>query len=112
MLPVTQTDTRPDTGNCLQASVASLLGLPLECVPHFILEPSWEIRFMDFMADHDHPVTLVKPEEAVTGIAIGPTVRGTHHAVVLRDGRITWDPHPSRAGLTKTLYVYATETTD
>lgn len=109
MLFVSQTDTSRGTGNCLQASVATLLGLPLSKVPHFILDPAWEIRFMDFMAAHGRPVTLMKFEEAFNGIAIGPTVRGTHHAVVMWEGSIVWDPHPSRAGLTEVLHVYATD---
>jgi len=106
---VSQTDTSADTGNCLQASVATLLDLPLSEVPHFTLDPAWEIRFMDFMKQHGHPVTLMKREDAFNGIAIGPTVRGTTHAVVLWEGEIVWDPHPSRAGLTKVLHVYATD---
>ena len=30
---------------------------------------------------------------------IGDTIRGTHHAVVARNGYMIHDPHPSRMGL-------------
>jgi hypothetical protein len=106
MLPVTQTDTSRGRGNCLQAAVASLLELPLAEVPHFILWPDWEIRFMDFMADNGLPVTMTAYDKSSTGIAIGPTVRHTTHAVVVNYGRTVWDPHPSRAGLLRIDHVY------
>jgi len=108
MRKVTQTDTGSGTGNCLQAAVASLLELPLSRVPHFILHDDWEIRFMDFMEANGKPVTLRGYEGAVSGIAIGKTVRSTYHAVVMEDGETVWDPHPSRAGLQVVAHVYAT----
>jgi hypothetical protein len=107
MSEVTQTDTGPGTGNCLQAAVASLLDLPLEEVPHFILHSDWEVRFWTFMEDHGYTVRQVLAGPGVTGIAVGPTVRGTFHAVVMADGEVVWDPHPSRHGLLRVAHVYA-----
>jgi hypothetical protein len=107
MLRITQTNTSPHEGNCLQAAVASLLDLALDEVPHFILSPDWEIRFMDFMADSGRPVTLTGYTGMESGIAVGPTVRATHHAVVMEHGSLAWDPHPSRAGLLAVSHVYA-----
>lgn len=107
MQRITQTNTTPREGNCLQAAVASLLGLTLDEVPHFILSPAWEIQFMDFMADNGMPVTLTKYTGVESGIAVGPTVRDTRHAVVMEHGSTVWDPHPSRAGLMAVLHVYA-----
>lgn len=106
---ITQTDTSPGTGNCLQAAVASLLDLDLDDVPHFILDPAWEISFMDFMEANGQPVTLTKYTGEENGIAVGPTVRATHHAVVMLHGATAWDPHPSRAGLLNVTHVYAVE---
>lgn len=107
MLPVTQNDLRPDKGNCLQAAVASLLDLPLSSVPHFVLHKDWEARFVRFMRQRGSPVVYGQPGPHVTGIAVGKTVRGTHHAVVMENGTVTWDPHPSRDGLTAIDFVYA-----
>jgi hypothetical protein len=100
------TQTRDD--NCLQAAVASILGLTLEDVPDFGQHDDWEIRFMDFMELHGEPVVMTPYGSAVSGIACGRTVRQTKHMVVVKDGRIVWDPHPSRAGLLNITHVYAT----
>lgn len=108
MRRTTQTDTSRGNGNCLQAAVASLLDLPLSQVPHFVRWPDWEIRFMNFMKEHGTPVTLGPYSGTSTGIGIGPTIRDTTHAVVLKDGQMYWDPHPSRDGLLRVTHVYAT----
>lgn len=95
-------------GNCLQAAVASFLGLPLEEVPHFVLHPNWAHRLRMFAESQGYQLDVVPVRERnlCRGIAVGPTVRGTHHAVVIEDGKQVWDPHPSRLGLTSVEYVF------
>lgn len=91
-------------GNCLQAAVATLLGLPLDAVPHFVeLDESWSEALAEFARQHGYATVwtdgLYPPPDF--GLAFGPTVRSTDvvHAVAIVDGHV-WDPHPSRAGLT------------
>lgn len=109
MLRHTQTVVDKERGNCLQAAVASFLGLPLDDVPHFVLHKDWEARFLRFMREKQKPVRLTTCTDQASGIAVGPTVRGTFHAVVMLDGAMVWDPHPSRTGLLRVSYVYTTD---
>lgn len=57
MKPVDQTQFAGEGvgGNCVQASVASILGLPLIDVPHFLeiadRPEEWELAFMDWLED-------------------------------------------------------------
>lgn len=104
---VTQTildDQDPDTpGNCLQAAVASLLGLDLDAVPHFVQHDDWLERLGAFGQQAGYRVVYRSPGEPVPmGVAYGRSPRGVQHAVVVLDGVQVWDPHPSRAGLLST----------
>jgi hypothetical protein len=94
----------PDShGNCQQAAMASLLGLQLDDVP-------------DFFADGEHQfwpsVWRFTKASGLTyctlrgvrylpfyHLAYGPSSRGCEHAVVWYEGKLAWDPHPSREGL-------------
>lgn len=110
-LMVTQTifadDPQGRQGNCLQAAVASLLVLPLDEVPHFIEHEDWLGRMTDWAGQRGYAVTSAPGADGVPlGIAYGPSPRGVTHAVVVRDGAIAWDPHPSRAGLVTVSGVY------
>ncbi len=114
MSEITQTiltgDPEGRQGNCLQAAVASLFDLELDDVPHFVAEPE-SARWLDRMCTWAVSRRMFvryrpTPEGVARGIAVGPTERGTHHANVVRDGRLVWDPHPSRAGLTGVKAVY------
>lgn len=95
-------------GDCLRASVATVLRLPYDDVPHFAMfrRTWWETmrlhaqRFgLDWACVVDLSTTKIPPGESV--IACGPSPRGPFwHAVVAdRTGRVIHDPHPSRAGL-------------
>lgn len=89
-------------GNCLQAAVASVLGLPLETVPHFAAFVWWSAA-MEFWARGRgmvvrHEDTTTIPDRLC--IAGGKSPRGVDHACVADGGRVVWDPHPSRDGLT------------
>lgn len=102
-------------GNCWQACVASLLELPLDTVPHFILaddwwevtqayvaavKPGWELLCFD--GSMDFPLYQFPDKAPTHAIGSGPSPRGDFmHAVILdaRTGELAHDPHPSRAGL-------------
>ena len=92
-------------GDCVRAAVASLLNLDPAQVPHFTCQDDtrvWPLALAAFAGQHGWQIhrrawngnTL--PD---FGLAIGPSPRGISHAVVVRDGQIAWDPHPSREGL-------------
>lgn len=103
MIPVTQTMVGT-AGNCLSASVASVLELPLSSVP--------DLRGIRWLPKLDHWLATFRWRPHVFSehpqgwsdpcIALGNGPRGRPHAVVWAGGvhgRIVHDPHPSRAGL-------------
>lgn len=119
MTPVDQTifvgDVEGRPGNCMQAAVASILGLPLDAVPHFAAMPAdegdswpcWDAFDSFFDARGFEAVRLdyeFCPESFY--LASGPSPRGVSHMVVMRDGKLAHDPHPSRAGISKVESVW------
>lgn len=106
-------------GNCVAACVASILGIPLDRVPHFIefgiaygdsddlAEVShgnnWWAMMLGFLAGHGlwvvelEKVTDAEREECV--LVAGMSPRGVVHQVIYRDGALWHDPHPSRDGV-------------
>lgn len=106
---VTQTkfsSTDPsDYGNCTEAAVASILGLPIEDVPDFRADGAeatvfWE-AFKTFLNRMGYEV-LLRPGNCVPDclyLADGPAKRGVNHMVIMRAGKLVWDPHPDRTGL-------------
>jgi hypothetical protein len=107
MKPVDQTQFVGEGagGNCVQASLASILDLPLDAVPHFLEtadQPShWELAFMDWLEERGVGYIRREGEWIFDGyyLASGPSPRGVSHMVVYRDGSLAHDPHPSRAGI-------------
>jgi hypothetical protein len=98
MIPQTQSRTGP-TGRCFPACLASILEVPEASVPDFMDEGD-----EDFLAHVNQflarfglsykqvPVQDVHPVGWHTVEGLSP--RGGQHAVVGRDGRMVWDPHP------------------
>lgn len=106
-------------GNCVAACVATVLGVPLDRVPHFIefgiaygdsddvAEVShgnnWWAMMLGFLAGHGlWVVELDEVTDAEGGefvLVAGMSPRGVVHQVVYRAGRLWHDPHPSRAGV-------------
>lgn len=88
-------------GNCLQAAVASLLDLPLEAVPHFSQFLWWPQAMSMWARGRDLRMvgerTATIPERL--SIVGGRSERGVDHVVIGGQGKVIWDPHPSRAGL-------------
>lgn len=104
-------------GDCARAVIASLLELPIKEVPHFLKEAEndplgqaygfynrieifLEARGyeMDWYCNLDYKL---KPGIDIYHQISGPSPRGADlfHAVVGLNGKIFFDPHPSRAGL-------------
>lgn len=119
MKPVDQEHLhRPEEGSfgdCMRATVATLLDLPREEVPHFLYDGTtdglaFHCRVNDFLRPMNLaylPVSHLSEVLEVWGIrglhheVSGPTERGTCHACAAIDGEVKHDPHPTRAGLTK-----------
>lgn len=101
MKPVNQTIFTVPGGNCLQASLASVLELPLDEVPHFanIETDDWWFQCQDWCAQFGvYPVYL--PVEGVgepyqlQGYHLIHVLspKGTPHSVVGRRGKVVHDP--------------------
>jgi len=88
-------------GNCIQAAVASLLSLPIDAVPHFLLWRIWSRALSDWLAERDLAIRVRYVTEIPTErcIVAGRSPRGVAHVCVAEGGAIVWDPHPSRDGL-------------
>ena len=89
-------------GNCLQAAVASIFGLPLEAVPSFVQFTWWEGALKLWARGYGVDPQWHEGSEPPQGLALvlGTSPRGFGHAVVGLAGEILFDPHPSRDGLT------------
>ena len=89
-------------GNCIQASVASYFGLPIEAVPHFATFEFWRAALNLWVSGRYGLLavgSLTPPEPGTRCLLLGSSFRGVPH-VVLGDGpEVIWDPHPSRSGL-------------
>ena len=117
MKPVDQTTFRPetghpDTGDCFRAAMASMLDLPLDAVPHIFAEHSdpeaarehldrWlgehGLAYIEvsWSGDSETPVDFPVPT-----LAHGRSPRGEwDHTVIVQNGTVVHDPHPSRQGL-------------
>lgn len=104
----------PDTGgigDCMRATVATLLGLPAEDVPHFVrigIEAGdgdegyvWWDTLLDFLLARglwlqNHPAD---EPPSVPHLASGPVPRGVQHVVAVDGDGTVHDSHPSRSGL-------------
>ena len=88
--------------NCMQCAAAYMLGLPLAAVPDFEKAgpDAWE-SFEAFFAALGFTTEMLPPNLELLGdyLASGESERGTSHMVVMRDGKLLHDPHPSNAGL-------------
>lgn len=97
-------------GDCVRAITASILELDRESVPHFVQDKpghDWYDDWEKFMQNHGvNPIMVPGPwtdnkPPIPTGfyLASGPSARNCRHIVIMWDGRVAHDPHPSRAGL-------------
>lgn len=89
-------------GNCMQAAIATVLRRPLDAVPHIGAFAWWPGALRLWLRGEGYDYHVVNgpeiPQERA--MLVGTSPRGYGHAVVSEHGRIVWDPHPSRDGLT------------
>jgi hypothetical protein len=95
-------------GNCQQAAVASILGLELNVVPSFhdCPEGFW-LGFYNFVKSIGCCVIELPGDRVpnVLYLAYGQSLRGVRHSCVYKNGKLVWDPHPSRDGLVEVDWV-------
>lgn len=97
--------------NCMQCAAAYMLGFPVEMVPDFALHEdatlAWD-AFHAFFKTHGYAALMLPSTHAPESdyLASGSTSRGTKHIVVMNDGELVFDPHPSNAGLSKIDCIY------
>jgi hypothetical protein len=92
-------------GNCTEAAVASILGVTLSDVPDFRAlgddAGSFWSAFRRFLRHRGFEPLMMPGNYAPEAmyLASGPSPRGVNHMVVMQDGKLIHDPHPSRAGI-------------
>lgn len=123
------TQTNLDPGNCWQTCIACILDLDPEVLPPQVdydkrerdgdgwkwVGPSYMGVLQRYLRKHHGLayVELHQPPELwsilsvkpgvlhmLTGRTIRTATNGSRHVVVASAGKMVWDPHPSRAGLT------------
>jgi hypothetical protein len=104
-----------EVGNCLQATIAGVLGWPLDKVPHFALlgEDHWWDCAQAWLESQGYWIDYQPTSYAAEGGVLlpkcwlsGRSPRGFSHAVIgdPATGQTLHDPHPSRAGLVQVDY--------
>lgn len=104
-------------GDCGRAVIASLLGLPLEAVPHEHREMSGDEQHAlqdDFLKAHGVTrIWIAFQAETIAQaidwasqwsngmhfVLLGTSPRGTNHVVIGHEGEIVHDPHPDGGDL-------------
>ena len=112
MTPIFQTDRTATSGNCLQASLASVLEVPLESVPHFSRDESDATFYAAvrrwLIAQHGltvmcFPESYWAEHQPVYHLISGRSPCGSEHVVVARDGDVVHDPAGNPPAITKGL---------
>lgn len=118
-------------GNCVSACVATVLGVPLAEVPHFVEfgiaygdaevdqvsnGNAWWAMMLGYFAGKGYWITeldaLADAEQGETLLVAGMSPRGVLHQVLYRDGHLWHDPHPSRDGVLDVREVLAVRPLD
>ena len=102
---------RGEIGNCMQAAIATHLGLPMTEVPHFAaMGDGWGEVFADWCKARRCLWVDLEPEQVpadMPTLLSGKSPRGVQHMVVGRGLTTVHDPHPSRAGIVEVETVWA-----
>lgn len=95
-------------GNCWQAAIASLVGAPLDEVPHFVQldydgGPDYLEATQEWLAERGLRLhSSARPTDpSEIYLVCGRSHRGFFHCVLYRDGELYHDPHPDRTGIVK-----------
>lgn len=96
-------DPRGIPGDCMRTAVASILDLPVEAVPHFVLfdaPGAWFQVFTIWLAGRGLRIDPLPASNVDREcLAIGTSPRNVEHVVIWGPDGLVHDPHPSRAGI-------------
>lgn len=127
MNPVNQTyltsEDGSTRGNCMSACLASMLELDINKVPHFAAmhEDEWSDAFHQFLYENGcrfmgtiFTEEEVKDYKGIDGYVMvagkSPrTFAKNGHAVIYKDGKFFFDPHPSKEGIVEFEFGYMIE---
>ena len=123
MLYLTQSKLSGESikGNCFKTCLACLLDIEdVDRVPAFEeMNDDWFKHFFKFLynnkLDYNGTSTIDKLSSinfnGIDGYYIvgGKSPRGIMHAVIYKDAKLEWDPHPSREGILTEDFVYLIE---
>ena len=113
MIPVTQTKFHESDsgtkGNCFAACVASILELPIDkVIPFDEYEDdegnAWSDVAFSFFYERNLDIDISIKPIAGYAIACGFSERNVLHSVVVYNGEIVHDPHPSKSGIAEIMY--------
>lgn len=108
MIPVFQTIEGPELGNCYAACIASIFEIPIDKIPN----PNPNLDFYrdiygPFLEKYNLCLAHFKNPEGSEFFPAGYQIAGVKsprfdcdHAVVVYNGKIVHDPHPSKDSLT------------
>ncbi len=113
MIPQTQTILSTTRGDCYRTVIASIFEVPLESLPADLglrrfLDPQGFRKWLrpwgfDYaIVEWGRPELKPDPWPGPAGawhLLGGASPRYGNHATVGKDGKLVWDPHPTRAGL-------------
>lgn len=104
------------TGNCTEAALASLFAIRLDEVPSMqgLTGSKYWNALEDFVRSRGYSLSMRGSSYHPKGLylADGPSERGCGHFVVMQNGELAHDPHPSRAGLLHVENVWVLEALD
>jgi len=111
MIPIDQTKLHSESqkGNCLAASLASILELSIDEIPDFDGE-RWFFEMEDWLLNKGFELIRWTYFIHLTSysLVMGKSPRGNFtHLVVYQNGELVHDPHPSRQGLENVQEVWA-----
>lgn len=101
-------DAEGNPGDCMNTTVANMMGLPYEKVPHFVLYLNWWNHARRWARSFEHDFICLLPEDAQRYLeptdlflGSGPSPRGDFWHCALYNGNLelVHDPHPARLGL-------------